>query len=138
MPQFAANLTFLFNEVPFLDRFELAAAAGFGAVEFHFPYDTEPYAIKSRLDAFCLTPVLHNLPIGDTTKNEFGLACLPGREADFKCSVDAAIEYALKLGTPRCNSLVGNMPDDADLREVEAILIKNLRHAGLFFVVIFS
>ncbi len=133
MPYFAANLTFLWTEHPFLDRFEHAARAGFRGVEFHFPYDLDPYAIRTRLDVFKLTPVLHNLPIGDTSKGEFGLACVPGREADFKLHVAAAIEYALKLGALRCNCLVGNVADGVDRQEVEAVLIHNLRYAGREF-----
>lgn len=133
MPNFAANLTFLWTEHPFLDRFEHAARAGFRGVEFHFPYKLDSYAIKSRLDVFRLTPVLHNLPVGDTNSGEFGLACVPGRETDFKSHVAAAIEYALKLGTLRCNCLVGNVAEGADLREVEAVLIRNLRYAGREF-----
>ena len=130
MSNFAANLTFLWNEYPFLERFEHAARAGFCGVEFHFPYDTDCYDIKARLDAYQLTPVLHNLAVGDTTQGEFGLACLPGREADFRATVDAAIDYAKKLGATRCNCLVGNKPADTDQREVEAVLIANLRCAG--------
>ena len=130
MSNFAANLTFLWNECPFLERFEHAAQAGFRGVEFHFPYDTDCYDIKARLDAYQLTPVLHNLAVGDTTQGEFGLACLPGREADFRATVDAAIDYAKKLGATRCNCLVGNKPADTDQREVEAVLIANLRCAG--------
>lgn len=133
MSNFAANLTFLWNEYPFLERFEHAARAGFRGVEFHFPYDTDYYDIKARLDAYRLTPVLHNLAVGDTAKGEFGLACLPGREADFRVTVDAAIDYARKLGTPRCNCLVGNKPANTDRREIEAVLISNLRFAGREF-----
>jgi hydroxypyruvate isomerase len=136
MPNFAANLTFLWTEYPFLDRFEHAAHAGFRGVEFHFPYDDDAADIKARLDTFQLTPVLHNLSVGNIKQGEFGLACLPGREADFRLSVEAAIDYAKKLGTPRCNCLVGKVAENADdayRQEAESVLIKNLIHAGHAF-----
>ena len=98
MPKFAANLTMLFNEVPFLDRFERASKAGFEAVEFLFPYAFAAADIKQRLDANHLTLVLHNLPAGDWDAGERGIACLPGREDEFRTGVGKAIEYAKALG----------------------------------------
>src|ERR1700694_4575701 len=98
MPRFAANLTMLFNEVPFLDRFERAAKAGFDAVEFLFPYPWPPGEIKSRLDANGLKLVLHNLPAGDWEKGERGIACNPARTSEFRSGVGKAIEYATALG----------------------------------------
>ena len=133
MPNFAANLSFLWTEVPFLDRFELAARAGFRAVEYHFPYVFAVEDIKARLDTFKLAPVLHNLSAGDPARGDFGIACVPGREAEFRCSVAQAIAYAQKLGTPRCNCLAGKLPIDADPRECEQTLLANLRYAGTEF-----
>lgn len=133
MPKFAANLSFLWAETPFLDRFELAARAGFGGVEYHFPYVFAAADIKARLDAFNLAPVLHNLAAGDAANGDFGLACLPGREAEFRASVAQAIDYALRLGTPRCNCLAGKIPLGADPRECENTLLSNLRYAGSEF-----
>ncbi|HEX9392992.1 MAG TPA: TIM barrel protein [Usitatibacteraceae bacterium] len=133
MPRYAANLSFLWTEVPFLDRFELAARAGFRAVEYHFPYAFAADDIKQRLDAFGLAPVLHNLSAGDTANGDLGIACLPGREAAFRESVTQAILYARQLGTPRCNCLAGRLPPDADRRDCEQTLVANLRHAGTEF-----
>ena len=130
MPRFAANLSFLFTELPFLDRFEAAARAGFTGVEYHFPYAFPPSEIRARLDAFNLTAVLHNIAPGDSAKGEFGLACLPGREADFYSAVAQAIDYAEALGTKRINCLAGVPPAGADLRACEATLIANLRHTA--------
>ena len=130
MPKFAANLSFLWTEVPFLDRFELAARAGFRGVEYHFPYSFDPVDIKARLDGFKLAPVLHNLASGDSAKGDLGIACLPGREAEFRTSVAQAVDYAQKLGTPRCNCLAGKLPVGAEPREYEQTLIRNLRYAG--------
>src|SRR4029079_9819410 len=84
MPRFAANLTMLFNEVPFLDRFERAARAGFTAVEFLFPYAYPVREIKARLDAHRLSLVLHNLPAGDWDAGERGIAVLPDRVNEFR------------------------------------------------------
>ncbi len=133
MPNFAANLSFLWTEAPFLDRFALAAAAGFQAVEYHFPYAFSATDIRQRLDACKLTPVLHNLSAGDAAKGDFGIACLPGREAEFRASVAEAIDYALKLGTPRCNCLAGKLPADIARRHGEEILVANLKYAGTEF-----
>ncbi|WP_395703072.1 hydroxypyruvate isomerase [Aquabacterium sp.] len=130
MPQFAANLTMLFNEVPFLDRFERAAKAGFKAVEFLFPYAYAPAEIKARLDAHSLQLVLHNLPAGDWDAGERGIACLPDRVEEFRAGVARAIDYAQALGVPQLNCLAGKAPagiDDAVLRRT---LVANLRHAA--------
>ena len=130
MPRFAANLTMLFNELPFLERFEAAAQAGFDAVEFLFPY---PYAIadlKDRLNANGLALVLHNLPAGDWDAGERGIACLPDRRGEFRDGVARAIEYASALGVPQVNCLAGKAPagiDDAALHET---FVGNLRHAA--------
>ena len=123
MPKFAANLTLLFTEHPFLDRFERAARAGFEAVEFQFPYAWPTTEIRSRLDDNGLQLVLHNLPAGDWDAGERGIACLPGREQEFRDGVARAIDAALALGAPRLNCLAGIAPlgaSDAALRETLA------------------
>ena len=130
MPRFAANLTMLFNELPFLDRFEAAAKAGFKAVEFLFPY---PYAVadlKDRLSANGLTLVLHNLPAGNWDAGERGIACLPDRAGEFREGVARAIEYGSALGVPQLNCLAGKAPAgmaDAVLHET---FVGNLRYAA--------
>src|SRR5690242_10016162 len=103
MPRFAANLTMLFTELPFLERFEAAAAAGFKGVEYLFPYAVEAGALAEQLDRHRLVQVLHNLPAGDWAGGERGIACLPGREAEFRDGVDRAIEYARVLGCGQLN-----------------------------------
>ena len=101
MPRFDANLSFLFNEVPFLDRFGEAARAGFSAVEFAFGYDHPVTEIAARLAGNGLQQVLINAPPGDWVQGERGLASLPGREAEFAASVDTALRYAEGLACPR-------------------------------------
>jgi hydroxypyruvate isomerase len=130
MPRFAANLTMLFNEVPFLDRFERAAAAGFRAVEFLFPYAYPAAEIKARLDAHGLQLVLHNLPAGDWDAGERGLACHAGREAEFRQGVARAIDYAQALGVGQLNCLAGKLPQDGDCHAAQATLVANLRYAA--------
>jgi hydroxypyruvate isomerase len=130
MPKFAANLTMLFNEVPFLDRFERAAKAGFDAVEFLFPYAFTTADIKARLDANGLKLVLHNLPAGNWDAGERGIACLPDRVDEFRQGVTRAIEVGTALGAPQLNCLAGKAPagvSDATLRQT---LVSNLRHAA--------
>ena len=130
MPRFAANLTMLYNEVPFLDRFALARRAGFDAVEFLFPYAFPAAEIRRRLDENRLQLVLHNLPAGNWDGGERGIACLPDRSAEFRAGVAQAIEYARALGVGQLNCLVGKAPagvDDATLRRT---LVANLRYAA--------
>ncbi|CAM5782634.1 hydroxypyruvate isomerase [Rhizobacter fulvus] len=130
MPKFAANLTMLFTEVPFLDRFERAARAGFTAVEFLFPYDFPAAEIRNRLVANRLELVLHNLPAGDWAAGERGIACLPDRVAEFRDGVARAIEYATVLGVPRLNCLAGKSPAGFGGAAVHATLVENLRFAA--------
>jgi hydroxypyruvate isomerase len=130
MPQFAANLTMLFNEVPFLDRFEHAARAGFDAVEFLFPYAYPAQEIKKRLDANGLRLVLHNLPAGDWDAGERGIGCLPERADEFRDGVLRAIEYASALGVKRLNCLAGDAPPCADEALLRKTFVANLRHAA--------
>ncbi|MCL4766008.1 MAG: hydroxypyruvate isomerase family protein [Hyphomicrobiaceae bacterium] len=107
MPRFAANLSMMFNEVPFLDRFEAAAKAGFSGVEFLFPCEHPAAEIAARLEGAGLRQVLFNLPPGDWTKGERGLAALPGREAEFESAVRTALAYAEALGCPRVHAMSG-------------------------------
>jgi hydroxypyruvate isomerase len=130
MPKFAANLTMLFNEVPFLDRFALAAQAGFTSVEFMFPYAYSAADIHSHLQENGQQLVLHNLPAGDWDAGERGIACIPGREREFRVGVGQAIEYARVLGVPQLNCLVGKTPQGVDPAAVHATLVENLRYAA--------
>ena len=129
MPKFAANLTMLFNEVPFLDRFELAAKSGFKAVEFLFPYPFPATDIKQKLDQHQLTLVLHNLPAGDWEAGERGIACHPDRKEEFRAGVAKAIEYAKALGVHQLNCLAGKIPAGSDITVVHATFVENLRYA---------
>ncbi|HEX4936605.1 MAG TPA: hydroxypyruvate isomerase [Gemmatimonadaceae bacterium] len=130
MPRFAANLTMLFTEVPFLERFARAAAAGFSAVEFLFPYPYDAHELRALLDRNGLQLVLHNLPAGDWDAGERGIACIPGREAEFREGVARGIAYAQALGVPRVNCLVGKTLRDVDPAAVHATLVANLRYAA--------
>ncbi len=127
MPRFAANLTMLFTELPFLERFGAAASAGFEAVEFLFPYGFERQALADALAANRLQPVLHNLPAGDWAGGERGIACHPSRTEEFRAGVDRAIEYATALGCPRLNCLAGIRPSGIDAEQARATLVENLR-----------
>ena len=111
MPRFCANLTMMFNEHPFLDRFAAAAAAaGFAAVEFLFPYDHAAADIRARLDDAGLQQILFNMPPGDWPVGERGLACLPGRQAEFRDGVKRALDYAAVFGTKRLHCMAGLVP----------------------------
>ncbi|WP_374442578.1 hydroxypyruvate isomerase [Pseudomonas panipatensis] len=130
MPRFCANLSMLFTEVDFLDRFEAAAKAGFGGVEYLFPYDVEAAALKARLDANGLEQVLFNLPAGDWSKGERGIACHPDRVEEFRAGVDQAIAYAKVLGNTQVNCLAGIRPQGHDDASVENTLLNNLEYAA--------
>ena len=130
MPKFAANLTMLFNEVPFLDRFERAAKAGFEAVEFLFPYAHPASEIQARLLAHRLKLVLHNLPAGDWDAGERGIACLPDRVDEFREGVVRGIEYATALGVPRLNCLAGKAPMGASDDTLRKTFVGNLKFAA--------
>lgn len=130
MPKFCANLTMLWNEIDFLDRFAKAAQAGFKGVEYLFPYPYEKDAIVERLAKHGLTQVLHNLPAGDWAKGERGIACLPGREGEFQDSVAMGIDYAKALGTKAVNCLAGITPKDVPAEKVHETLVKNLTFAA--------
>lgn len=130
MPKFSANLTMLFGEVEFLDRFEKAANAGFKGVEYLFPYEFEKDQLVNELGRFGLQQVLHNLPAGDWKSGERGIACLPGREGEFQEGVGNAIEYAKALKCNRLNCLVGIPPLETPLENVRQTLVNNLRFAA--------
>ena len=130
MPKFAANLTMLFTEHSFLDRFEHAAQAGFEAVEFLFPYAWSAEEIRQRLDASGLKLVLHNLPAGDWDAGERGIACHPDRTAEFREGVARAVAYATRLGTPQLNCLAGKVPAGVPSEVLRTTLVENLRFAA--------
>lgn len=130
MPVFCANLSFLFHEAPFPERFARAAHAGFRGVEYMFPYDWPAAQVREWLDRHRLVQVLHNLPAGDWAAGERGIACHPGREGEFQDSVGLALDYARALGCRRLNCLAGIPPPGADPRAVRATLVSNLRFAA--------
>ncbi|MFG6177663.1 hydroxypyruvate isomerase [Halomonas sp. THAF12] len=130
MAKFAANLSMLFTEVDFLDRFEAAAKAGFKGVEYLFPYDFEAAEIRQRLDDNDLTQVLFNLPAGDWGAGERGIACHPDRVEEFRAGVDRAIEYAKVLGNTQVNCLAGIQPQGVSDDEARKTLVDNLRFAA--------
>jgi len=130
MPKFAANLTMLFTEHSFLDRFEHAAKAGFEAVEFLFPYAWPAEEIRQRLDANGLKLVLHNLPAGDWDAGERGIACHPDRTAEFREGVARAVTYASRLGVPQLNCLAGKAPAGVDEATLRRTFVENLKYAA--------
>lgn len=130
MPRFSANLSMLFCEHPFLDRFEHAAKAGFRAVEFQFPCAFPVSDIQSRLKAHGLDAVLYNLPAGDWQTGERGIACHPARADEFKAGVRQGIQYAKVLGVQQLNCLVGQAPSGVAEQEVRRTLLDNLRYAA--------
>ncbi|MEY3095573.1 MAG: hydroxypyruvate isomerase [Burkholderiaceae bacterium] len=130
MPKFAANLTMLFNEVPFMDRFEQAAQAGFEAVEFLFPYDYAADDILAKLKGNKLALVLHNLPAGDWAAGERGIACHPNRVDEFRAGVAKAISYAKVLEVGQLNCLAGKLPDGVSAQQAHAVFVENLRFAA--------
>ena len=130
MPKFAANLTMLFTELPFLERFGAARAAGFDAVEYLFPYDYPAGELAAQLRAHGLKQVLHNLPAGDWAAGERGIACHPDRIAEFREGVERAIGYAHALDCPQLNCLAGKLPDGVPRSDAHAVLVDNLRYAA--------
>ncbi len=130
MPKFAANLTMLFNEVPFLERFEKAANNGFTAVEFLFPYAFDVQEIRDRLTRHKLALVLHNLPAGDWDAGERGIACHPDRVQEFREGVARAISYATALGVSQLNCLAGKTPSGVSAEVLRKTFVENLRFAA--------
>lgn len=130
MPRFAANLTTLFNEVPFHDRFAAAAKAGFKGVEFLFPYAYSAGQLADALKANSLTQVLFNLSPGDWQAGDRGLAALPGREADFAATIETGLEYAVALGCQCVHALAGISPQRASVSMARQTYIQNIRRAA--------
>ncbi|MBT4091083.1 MAG: hydroxypyruvate isomerase [Deltaproteobacteria bacterium] len=130
MPKFAANLSMLFNEVDFLERFKMAAQAGFKGVEIQFPYSWERDTLRAKLNENGLQQVLFNMPPGDWKSGERGIACLPNRIDEFKRGVDLAIEYAMALNCPQINCLAGIAPQHIEDGVLRDNLTNNLAYAA--------
>ncbi|WP_042885239.1 2-oxo-tetronate isomerase [Cupriavidus necator] len=130
MPRFAANLSMMYNEHAFLDRFAAAAADGFQAVEYLFPYEHAATELRARLDANGLTQALFNAPPGDWAAGERGLAALPGREAEFRDAVGRALEYAGVIGNDRVHVMAGLVPAGADRARHRAAYLENVAFAA--------
>jgi hydroxypyruvate isomerase len=130
MPRFSANLSMLFGEHEFLDRFDAAARAGFRGIEYLGPYDHAPEVVAARLSKNGLTQVLFNLPPGDWGKGERGIAVLPDRVDEFRRGVDTAITYATALGCGQVNCLAGIAPPGIDRAELEDVFVENLAYAA--------
>ncbi|HEY0845772.1 MAG TPA: hydroxypyruvate isomerase [Noviherbaspirillum sp.] len=130
MTKLAANLTMLFNEHAFMDRFEAAARAGFRGVEFLFPYAFHADQIADKLNTYQLDLVLHNLPAGNWEAGERGIACHPDRVGEFRDGVDEAIRYAKTLGVTQLNCLIGKVPQGVDADTVYTTTVNNLKFAA--------
>jgi hydroxypyruvate isomerase len=130
MLRFAVNIAWLFTEIPFLERFAAARQAGFTAVEFRSPYEHAPAEVAARLRGEGQQCILFNLPMGDRERGDFGLACRPGREAQFRDGVRLAIEYARVLRPPRVNCIAGLVLPGEDREALGATLAGNLRFAA--------
>jgi hydroxypyruvate isomerase len=130
MPKFAANLSMLYPELDFLDRFEAAVKDGFKGVEFLFPYAYDKKVIAARLTGCGLQQVLFNAPPGDWDGGERGMACLPGREAEFQAGITLALEYAAELKCPRLHVMAGLIPEGASRESLTATYINNIRYAA--------
>lgn len=134
MPKLAANVSLMFPEIPFMARFAAAAKAGFRFVEYQFPYAFGSAAqVAEAARAAGVQVVLHNLPAGDPAKGDRGIACLPGREGEFRDGVARAIEYATAAGCPRLNALAGVAPAGAKRERLRQTLVENLRYAARAF-----
>lgn len=130
MPKFAANLTWLFNEYDFLDRFEAARQLNFRAVECQFPYAWEVGTLAAKQDASGLEVLMFNTPSGDMSGGEYGLAALPKRESEFKESVALALTYAQALNCRMLHMLAGIVPPHMDREEFHATFVSNLKWAA--------
>lgn len=130
MPKFAANLSMMFTEAPFLDRFQAASEAGFKAAEFLFPYEYSPETVENVSKAAGVEIILFNMPAGNWSAGERGITCLPGREEEFRKGVDTALTYAMKLGTPRLHAMAGIAPSGSDPAACRKTLIENLKYAA--------
>ena len=130
MPKLAANLSMMFQEVPSLDRLRAAAGCGFTGVEYLFPYEFPTQEIAARLERHGLTQALFNLPPGDWTKGERGLAALPGRESEFMAALERALEYARATKCQRLHVMAGLWPAGRPRREGGAVYVANLQRAA--------
>jgi hydroxypyruvate isomerase len=130
MPKLAANLSTLFKEVGFLERFAAARKAGFRAVEYQYPYDFAAAEVAAAARDAGVQVVLHNVPRGEPARGEHGTACLPGREESFREGLERAIAYAAAAGCARLHCLAGIVPAEADPAQLHATYVANLRHAS--------
>lgn len=130
MPKFAANLSMMFTEVDFLDRFKAAAEAGFKAVEYLFPYEYPAEVLANRLSDNGLIQVLFNTAPGNTIAGEWGLAALPQREAEARADIDQALEYAIALNCPSVHVMAGVVPVGEDRAKYQQTFIDNIRYAA--------
>ncbi|KAA8998559.1 hydroxypyruvate isomerase family protein [Affinibrenneria salicis] len=133
MPKFAANLSMMFTELPFLDRFQAAAQAGFQAVEYLFPYEYPAQELAEKLRLHGLSQVLFNSAPGDVPAGEWGLTALPGREEEARRDIRQALEYALALDCPSVHIMAGVVPAGADRADYQRTFIDNLRYAAQLF-----
>ena len=130
MPRFAANLSMLYNDLDFLQRFAAARRDGFQAVEFLFPYAYPAEQLAEQLQQHGLQQVLFNAPPGDWDNGERGMACQPGREAEFRAGIAKAIGYAQVLRCPRIHVMAGKMPAGVDAASMRASYVSNIRYAA--------
>ncbi|MBV8526176.1 MAG: TIM barrel protein, partial [Acetobacteraceae bacterium] len=130
MPRFNANLTMLYTDLDFMDRFAAAARDGFKAVEYLFPYAYDKDQLAEALQKNGLQQVLHNLPAGNWEGGDRGIACNPDRVGEFQDSVGRAIEYAKTLGCPQVNCLAGKAPSGADDEKLRRTMVENLKFAA--------
>lgn len=130
MPRFAANLTMMYTEVPFLDRFAAAARDGFDAVEYLFPYEHAPADISARLKDNGLTQALFNLPPGNWAAGDRGMACLPGRGTEFIAALEQALPYIEATGVRRVHAMAGLVPAGVDAATLHTNYVTNLRYAA--------
>ena len=127
MLRFAANISFLFKELPFLDRFAAAAEAGFKLVECHWPYDNSIEALRERLERNRLSLVMVNTAPGNLDAGDFGLGAMPGREADFRAALDQSLVYVSSLGAARIHCMAGKVPVTATAHRT---FVDNLRRGA--------
>ncbi|HWM44512.1 MAG TPA: 2-oxo-tetronate isomerase [Burkholderiales bacterium] len=130
MPKLAANLSMLFPQLEFLDRFAAAAKAGFRAVEYQYPYDWQPADLAAAARDARVEVLLHNMPQGDAQRGERGTACLTGREQRFRDDLERAIEYARVARCPNLHLMAGVVPEGADRAALHATYVSNLKQAA--------
>lgn len=130
MPKFSANLSFLYQDLAFLDRFAAAAKDGFGALEYLGPYAEPKEKVANALKANGLKQALFNVPSGDWAGGERGIACLPDRVEEFRSGISLALDYAKALSCPQVNVISGLVPKGADLETLEKVLVENLKYAA--------